>query len=1103
MGHITHRWLLVVVIVAAALLLAGCPPKKATPISEVDAPPTQVETLPTATPAPPPTPTPIPLSTLIDAAYATLARSDFAGAIEQFEQIAAENPDYAPAVAGLSTAYAWQVGQEPRALELAQQAVELAPDSAAAHVALSRAQRDMYNGPAALQAAEQAAEIDPDSAAVQAELAQAYLVNRQYDAALVAAERALELQEDLPAVYDALAAYYWWTGDAARAQAAITHGLRLQPDFLPLRVAQSRLWSAMGRMDEAEGQLVDALALAPDSVQVLIELGYQAIDRGDYEVAESYIDQAMALAPDAPQPYVARAWFFSAQQETDDARVHYRQALERRAGYPPAIELIGWTYINDGECDLAVRQFQTLMADQPRSPDGLVGMGFARLCDGDPVKALEYLRKAVKLDPYDVWAHDGLATAYSDQERWDEMRLAVIQALLVNLDDAGRHRLLGASQFDQDESEKARAEYHIAISLMPDAGQNSLVYANLAYLELMDGRLEAAEDLARTALRLNPGNSFGRLLLGMTLVRAGNSGEAIDVLEALVEAEPEFAYAHYFLGLAYQMEDRFDEARRSLETCLKLQPYGSTTRQITTLADDLKEGFYLTEEEAVDRLVEAIDTSLEITATAQVIDLAELDSTLVITLTTAPDQDPEEAVMQMASAAALCANFVARIELAIAGGIQVRLVDGGELQYTVAADGRTAEDLYTGYDSTWEFVTKLVFTRIAPQAVQATVDEIKAQVSATRELSPTTEVQYHVLNEEELRLRYEDEIDDDERASLADNQAMLALLGVVDPELDLAQLFVDISAEQVSGFYSLEERIFYLVDRGGSTTTDQMTLAHEYTHALQDQHYDLNGLDQQAANSDEQLAIRALVEGDATLAMLLYADEHVNAFDMMQAMTEAAGVESDVLDNSPLFIRGHRLFAYEGGLEFVSALHDRGGWEAVDAAYAKPPRSTEQILHPERYRRGDDPIDVTLPDLAGALGGQWQEADREVMGELALRLFLQEHVGPSLAELAAEGWGGDGYVLLRQGQEGPYLVVMKTVWDDPKEADQFWTIFQIAMGHRRDYDEVVTSLVGERDGVWWQSDAAMTYGRQDGQTVWVVIGPDAQSIETLLPAMND
>ena len=1096
MGHITHRWLLVIVIVAAALLLVGCQ-KKATPVSEVAATPTQEEATPTPTP-PPPTPTPIPLSALIDAAYATLARSDFAGAIEQFEQIAAENPDYAPAIVGLSTAYAWQTGQEPRALELAQQAVVMAPDSAEAHVALSVAQRNSYNGAAALRAAQQAAKLDPDSAAVQAELARALLVDRQYGAALAAAQRALEIQGDLPAAFDALATYYWWTGDAARTQAAIERELALQPDFAPLRVDQSELWLALGRRPEAEALLTETLALAPDSVAALLSLAHLNINRGDYAAAEPLIDQAMALAPDAPQPYMARAWFYDAQGETDDARGYYRQALDKRAGYPPAVEQIGWTYLNDGECDLAVRQFQTLMADQPRSPDGLVGMGYARLCDGDPVKALEYLRKAVKLDPYDVWAHNGLAMAYMDQERWDEMRLAVIDALNVGIDDTASHRNLGQAYFQQEEGDSAKAEWRTAISLNPGASQNNSVYANLAYMEVMDRRLEAAEELARTALRLNPHNLFGRIVLGMTLVRADKNDEAIDVLEALVEDEPEFAYAHYFLGLAYLAEERFDEAQKSLETFLKLQPYNSAMQQVTTMVTDLKEGYFLTEQEAVAKLVESLDTTIEREASAKVVDLPDLGSTLVISVTAGADEEKDDTAIQLATAAAVAAPYLLRIDPAVTGGIQARLVDGGELQFTVDADHRAVAELARGITGAWEFVQELVFTRIAPQAVQATVDEIKANVSATRELSPTAEVAYQVLTEEELRLRYESEFDDEERASLADDQAMLALLGVVDPDLDLAQLYVDLSAEQISGFYSLEERIFYLVDRGGTTTDDELTLAHEYTHALQDQHYDLNGLDDQAANSDERLAIRALVEGDAMLAMMLYADKYVSAFDLMQAVTEAAGVESDVLDTSPLFIRGHRMFAYEHGEEFVTALHDRDGWEAVDAAYAKPPRSTEQILHPERYRRGDDPVEVTLPDLAGALDGGWQEVDREVMGELALRLYLEEHAGPSLAELAAEGWGGDAYALLRKGQDGPYLVVMKTVWDDQKEADQFWSIFQIAMGHRRDYSEVVSSLVGERDGVWWQSDAALTYGRQDGDEVLIIIGPDQATIEALL-----
>ncbi len=1082
-----------------ALVLVACG-SQTTP---TPAPPTPTVLPATPTPIPPtPTPTPISLSSLVGEGYAAMARSDFAGAIELFEQAAAADPTYAPAVIGLATADYWRLGNEPRSLEFAKKAVELAPESAEAYVALSRAQRSMRNTSAAVQAAEKAAELDATSAEVQAVLADAYLSDRQYEAALKAAERAIELQPDLAVAYGTLASYYWSKGEAGRSQAAYERAISLQPDFAPWHIALGDMLAEGGRYEPAQAEFDKALELMPDSADALLSLAYLTAERGDYDAATAHIDEATSLIPDAPQPYIARSRLYQVQREPDDARVQLRKALDKRENYPAAVEMIGWTYLNEGECDLAVRQFQTLMAEQPRSADGLVGMGFARLCDGDPVKALEYLRKAVKLDPYDEWAYIGLGAAYQAQERWDEADLAFAQALQVGLADAEPHRDLGSALFQQGGTEAAQAEFDLALRLNPEGIENASTHAKIGYLAMIDGKLDAAETHARQALGLDPNDTTAQLVLGMALVRQGKTGEAIDVLESLVDEEPENGPAQAFLGLAYKGEGRFDEAGEALETYVSLQPSGEDDTRTAELIETLRQGYTLTEAKALADLTDQVKENREREATAQIIEIDDVGRTLVVTLTAISDQEPSDVFTDMATTAAIGSNYLPRIEPAVEGGTVVRLVDEGKVLFTMAADHQTATEFADTILEATEFVDALEFKRTTPNTAQDTADEIKANVSSTRELSPTADVPFRVLTEDDVRARFESELDDENRADLRESQALLALLGVIDPGIDLEKLFIDLNAEQIGGFYDLEEQAFYLVDRGESTASDQMTVAHEYVHALQDQHYDLSALKESGANSDEKAAIRALVEGDATLAMLLYGDEHVILYDMMQSISEAGGMESTILDTSPAFIRENEVFPYLQGLDFVETLYDRGAWEAVDEAYQALPRSSEQILHPERYRQGDDPVEVTIPDLAGSLGGQWQEVDRDVMGELGLRLYLQEHVGPTMAAMAAEGWAGDSYVLLRNGEQGPYLLVMQTQWDNQNEADQFWALYQVAVSHRSDTMQEVTSLVGEPDGLWWHSDTAATFARQDGERVLLIIGPDAQTIEAALAGLK-
>ncbi len=1096
-----YRRMLVGTLILAAALLAGCPARP-TP-TPTPLPPTPTE-VPTATPVPPtPTPTPIPLSAWVAEGYARMDRSDFAGAIELFQKAADADPTHAPAIVGLSAAHTWQVGHEPRALELAQKAVTLAPESAEAYTILARAQGNIFNNASALEAAQKAAALDSAAAETQIALGQALLADRQYEAAWDAISKAIALQEDLPSAYGALASYYWVTGDAGRARAACERTLTLRPEFAPWRIALGNIWMVLGRYELAKAELDKVLTLTPDSADALLALAYVAMNRGDYTTAESHINEAAKLIPDAPQPYLARGRLLRAQGEQDDARAEFRKALDKRADYPPALEAIGWTYLNEGECDLAVRQFQTLMTEQPRSPDGLVGMGFARLCDDDPVKALEYLRKAAKLDPYEEWAHLGLGAAYANQERWEEAALAQAEALLVGLEDAALYRELGSALSQQDEAELAQAEFEMALQLDPDGISNDSAHVSLSLLNLQDQKLDQAETHARMALKLDPKDTFAQLLLGMTLVRQANIGEAVTVLKGLIAEEPENAYAHYFLGVAQRREGRYTEARKSLETFVALQPGTSDARQANRLIEVLLQGYTLTEPKALADLTEELEDYLEREATIEIAAADGGERTLTVTLTADPEQEPPELVQDMAVTAALTAYYLPRIEPAIEDGLLVRLLEEDELQFTIVANHHTAEEFADGILGSLEFVTALEFKRMRADSAQATVDEIKDNVASTRELTPTVSVAYQVLTEEALRARYESELDDDDRASLRVGQALLALLGVIDADADLATLLLDLNTEQVSGFYSLTEQTFYLVDRGESSAADQMTVAHEYVHALQDQHYNLRTLQETSANSDEHAAMKALIEGDATLAMLMYGDGHVMLFDRMQSISESGGMEDTALEASPIFIRESEMFPYLAGLQFVTALHDRGGWEAVNAAYQSPPRSTEQIMHPERYREEDAPMTVTLPDLAAALDGGWQEADRDVMGELGLKLYLRQHAGPTMSGLAAEGWGGDSYVLLQQGAEGPHLLVMQTQWDSQEEANQFWLLYQVAMSNRRDAEETVKTLLGEPDGRWWQSDVSLTFARHEDERVLIVIGPDEGTIQAVLLALKE
>jgi hypothetical protein len=182
-------------------------------------------------------------------------------------------------------------------------------------------------------------------------------------------------------------------------------------------------------------------------------------------------------------------------------------------------------------------------------------------------------------------------------------------------------------------------------------------------------------------------------------------------------------------------------------------------------------------------------------------------------------------------------------------------------------------------------------------------------------------------------------------------------------------------ASQVAGLYNPDDKKLYVVSRSGRIgALEKATFSHEFTHALQDQNFDLGSLKlDEIGQGDRSFARLALVEGDATLAMTYWEIQNLTTADLgellQQAQTDPSTAQLAAL---PAILRESLLFPYVQGLTFVQGLQSGGGWRAVDSAFAKPPASTEQILHPDKYTAGEQPDAVTLPsDLAAKVGSGW------------------------------------------------------------------------------------------------------------------------------------
>jgi len=328
---------------------------------------------------------------------------------------------------------------------------------------------------------------------------------------------------------------------------------------------------------------------------------------------------------------------------------------------------------------------------------------------------------------------------------------------------------------------------------------------------------------------------------------------------------------------------------------------------------------------------------------------------------------------------------------------------------------------------------------------------IATQVETIRGLQPTADVTPDVIDQATLTKNLTGDFDRSNPAdALAKSEAELRTLGLLAPGASLRDAVLAFQSAQVLGYYSPDaKKLFVVIRAGGIGPTQRLTYAHEFTHELQDQHFDLKGLGLDAQDQgDRSLGRLSLVEGDAVSVQTTWMQTSLTRDELSQVLVESLDPASlAALNNAPAILRETSLFPYTAGLTFVQTLLQHGGYDAVNAAFKNPPASTEQIIHPEKYAAGEAPIVVTpAKDLASALGTGWSETARDTLGEEYLRVWLQENGASATAADAAAGWGGDRLVLFT-GPNGATAVVLETEWDTAADALEFATAAGTAAAH--------------------------------------------------------
>ena len=308
--------------------------------------------------------------------------------------------------------------------------------------------------------------------------------------------------------------------------------------------------------------------------------------------------------------------------------------------------------------------------------------------------------------------------------------------------------------------------------------------------------------------------------------------------------------------------------------------------------------------------------------------------------------------------------------------------------------------------------------------------------------------------------------DPDERKGNDLRQAVYTHLGLVPDRVNVAEQGVAYLGTQITGFYDSDNKAFYLLnDQGGPGSSQaRATIVHEFTHALEDQYYDLNKIGEKVQdNWDATRAFFSTIEGDALNTETVFFGRP------LRNQNACFQIPADNGGSQPYTVRRDLNSWYDDGLCFVTNVLPKvpAGFESI---FTRLPSTTEQLLHPDRYLANEPAKPVTPAALASTLGPGWKEQGKGTLGEYTLQNVLMAGLSGDRPRVqrAAEGWGGDAFTVYER-DETTKLLQLETVWDTPDDAGDFFQSLRVALGNRGGTIEAKeTSLRHTREGKTWR-----------------------------------
>ncbi len=303
--------------------------------------------------------------------------------------------------------------------------------------------------------------------------------------------------------------------------------------------------------------------------------------------------------------------------------------------------------------------------------------------------------------------------------------------------------------------------------------------------------------------------------------------------------------------------------------------------------------------------------------------------------------------------------------------------------------------------------------------------------------------------------------DKDDAKDYAD-QKVMEDLGLLPKGYPLDKEMLSLLTEQIAGLYDSKGKEFFIAD-WTSPEDQRVIMAHELTHALEDQHFHVEKWeDAGKPNDDAVLARDAVLEGSATISMVDYLLRDTGKTTRDLPDFDPGDMVGDVNDSpefakAPLVIRDEMLFPYTAGANFVlTLLKSWNGWPDIHKIFDTPPLSTAQIMHPDLYLHGVAPVKETMPPLAKILPKEWKQLDENVMGEFGFYSIFKQFLSDDRATDLSSAWAGDRYSILEHQPDKQSLLVMRIALKSDADAARFFGGYSETLEMK---DDMRTNLV--------------------------------------------